>query len=72
MNNNMATIELTDEQLEIVSGGTSFSQHGVNVNVNVPLNVNVSPTVNVALFSENVRQSGANVSQQIASWQNIR
>jgi hypothetical protein len=72
MNNHMATIELTDEQLEIVSGGTNFSQHGVNVNVDVPLNINVSPTVNLALFSENVRQSGANVNQQIASWQNIR
>jgi hypothetical protein len=72
MNNHMTTIELTDEQLERVSGGTNFSQHGVNVNVDVPLNINVSPTVNLALFSENVRQSGANVNQQIASWQNIR
>jgi hypothetical protein len=72
MNNDMNTMELTDEQLEIVSGGTNFSQHGVNVNVDVPLNITVSPTVNLALFSQNVRQSGANVDLQNASWQNIR
>jgi hypothetical protein len=72
MNNEMTTIELTDEQLEGVSGGTNFSKHGVNVNIDVPLNINVSPTVNLALFSENVRQSGANVNLQNFSWQNIR
>lgn len=72
MNNDMTTIELTDEQLEIVSGGTNFSRNGVNVNVDVPLNINVSPTVNLALFSENVRQSGANVNQYTSSWQNYR
>ena len=71
MNNDMTTIELSDEQLEIVSGGTNFSEHGVNVNIDVPLNINVSPTVNVALFSQNVRQSGANVDLQNSSWQNI-
>jgi hypothetical protein len=71
MNNDMTTIELTDEQLEIVSGGTNFSEHGVNVNIDVPLNINVSPTVNLALFSQNVRQSGANVDLQNSSWQNI-
>jgi len=72
MNNDMTTIELSDEQLEIVSGGTNFSEHGVNVNIDVPLNINVSPTVNVALFSQNVRQSGADVDLQNSSWQNIR
>lgn len=72
MNNDRTTIELTDEQLEIVSGGTNFSRNGVNVNVDVPLNINVSPTVNLALFSENVRQSGANVNQYTSSWQNYR
>jgi hypothetical protein len=71
MNNDMTTIELSDEQLEIVSGGTNFSEHGVNVNIDVPLNINVSPTVNLALFSQNVRQSGANVDLQNSSWQNI-
>ena len=72
MNNEMTTIELTDEQLEGVSGGTNFSKHGVNVNIDVPLNINVSPTVNLALFSQNVRQSGANVDLQNTSWQNLR
>jgi|SwirhirootsSR3_FD_contig_123_105247_length_594_multi_2_in_0_out_1_1 hypothetical protein len=70
MNNEMTTIELTDEQLERVSGGTNFSQHGVNIDV--PININVSPTVNLALFSQNVRQSGANVDLQNTSWQNLR
>jgi len=72
MNNDMNLVELTDEQLESVSGGTWSSHHGVNINVATPVNINVSPTVNVALFSENVYQSGANANLQNYSWQDIR
>ena len=72
MNNDMNIVELTDEQLESVSGGTWVSHHGVNINVATPVNINVSPTINLALFSDNVSQSGASANQQIYSWQGIR
>jgi hypothetical protein len=75
MNNDMNIVELTDEQLESVSGGTWVSHHGVgNVNINIatPVNIDVSPTINLALFSKNVSQSGANANLQNYSWQGIR
>jgi len=72
MNDDKNVVELTDEQLESVSGGTWVSHHGVNINVATPVNINVSPTVNLALFSENVSQSGANANLQNYSWQGIR
>jgi len=70
MNNNMTTLELTDEQLEIISGGAYYN--GVNINIATPININVSPTVNLALFSKNITQSGASASLHNFSWQNIR
>ena len=70
MDNAMTIVDLTDEQLEIVSGGSYYN--GVNINVATPININVSPTVNVALFSRNVTQSGASANLQNFSWQHIR
>ena len=72
MNKDMNMVELTDEQLEGATGGTTYSSHGVNVNIDVPININVSPTANVALFSSDVRQSGSTVTQNNFSWQNIK
>ena len=72
MNNDKNMVELTDEQLESATGGTTYSSHGVNINVDVPINVNASPTVNLALFSKDVHQSGATVNQNNFAWQNIK
>jgi hypothetical protein len=69
MNSDMNMVELADEQLESVNGGGYG--HGVNINIATPVNINVSPTVNLALFSQNVRQSGANANLQNYSWQGI-
>jgi hypothetical protein len=72
MNN---AVELNDQELEAIVGGYNYHNHGVNVNVDtniaVPINLNVSPTVNVAVLSKNVSQSGSNNS--LANWtgQNI-
>jgi hypothetical protein len=72
MSNDKNIVELTEEQLESVSGGTWGSHHGVNINVATPVNIDVSPTINLALFSQNVKQSGANAYLQNYSWQGIR
>lgn len=57
MNDSMNAFELTDEQLDTVSGGSGFSFHGINVNV--PINLDIAPTLNIAVLSKNIQQYGS-------------
>ncbi len=57
MNNDTNVVELTEEQLDMVNGGSGLSFRGINVDV--PINLNVAPTINVAVLSKDVWQYGS-------------
>lgn len=57
MNSGINIIELTEEQLDMVSGGSGFSFHGINIDV--PINLDIAPTINIAVLSKDVWQYGS-------------
>jgi hypothetical protein len=59
MNNEISIVELTEEQLDVVGGGSGFSLQGVNINV--PVNLNVATTLNIAVLSKDVWQYGGSL-----------
>ena len=82
MVNDIDACELSDEQLEMVTGGShghSWHGHGSHNfgsfqnagNNSVQLNIAIAPTINISLFnSGTLTQSGATIFQGNSSTQN--